>query len=228
MRLITALAFCLGIAGVLKAESIVCDPTIDLGNNASAYIERSAACLGLMIEDRLRRNPDQALKDANRAVELAPERADAYAARAMSHAWRGSLGQAIADATVAIMLEPDNDQWYRERSFYMFQVDDLAGSLADLEQAIVVSPDEMDLYLFRSSTLEELGRTDEAIAGIQEAMMLFPDSAELIRRLGDLYFMTGQDQLALETYQRFNAVASEQSPLVNARLLILERRLSNG
>lgn len=199
-----------------------CDASMDLGNDVAAYIARSTACLELD-----GRNPDQAFADADHAVKLAPDSAEAYAARAWAQLWQRSFGQAIADVTVAITLEPDNPQWYRARSFYMLQVDDVKGSLADIEQAIVLTPDHTDLYLYRSDYLEQLGRTDDAIADMQDVIVLYPDDAALIRRLGDLYFTQDEDRLAFDTYQRFNEITSEPSPLVNARLLILERRLNN-
>jgi tetratricopeptide (TPR) repeat protein len=202
------------------AQAIPCDPSLDLGTDVNAYLERASACLELE-----GRNPEQALADANSALMLAPDNADAYAARAWSHVWQRSFGQAIADATVAITLEPDNDFYYRGRAFAMLQVDDLEGALADMEQAIVLAPNDTDLYLFRSDTLEDLGRMDEAIAKMQQAVSLFPNNAELIQRLGDLYFVTEQDLLAFDTYNRYKEVTEELSPLVNARLLILERRL---
>lgn len=225
MRKILAVLFILLVpisASLTYAQSATCNMTLGSSADADAYIARSTACL-----DIFSRNPDKALADADRAVALAPDRADAYAARAWAHLWQRSFGQAIADTTVAITLEPDNPKWHRARSFYMLQVADVEGSLADIEQAIGLAPDDTDLYLYRSDNLEQLGRTDEAIVSVQEAIALEPDNAELIQRLGDLYFTTGQDQLALETYQRFVETAAELSPSVNARLMILEDRLAN-
>lgn len=62
----------------------------------------------------------------------------------------------------------------------------------------------------------------------EQAAALNPDSAAALLRIDDLHYEAGRDAQALDAYRRYLDVATERSPLVNARILILERRLGEN
>jgi len=216
-------------AGAVFAQDqdITCDTVLTAQDPLSAYTARAAACLqptGLLFE----RNTAQAIADADFVIERDAANAEAFAMRGQARLWQREFGQSIADLTTALILQPQNVDWLTFRAFVMLQVQDRTGAIADFSRALAVEPTNEALWLERSRLHELNGDLKSALADAEQAAALNPNNAAALQRIGDIYYVTGNDQLALEAYRRYLEVAVERSPLVNARILILERRLGNG
>lgn len=83
----------------------------------------------------------EAIDDLNRAIELAPARADAYAFRASAYRRLSSPELAVADADQALALDPDNAEGLLERGhLYRMQGDEVAARAA-WQRLLRVAPD---------------------------------------------------------------------------------------
>lgn len=80
-------------------------------------------------------NPQQALQDLSRAVELAPDEAN-YFQRAATYQMLGQHQLALADLDQVIALKPDDPQGYFARARSRRAVGDTAGANGDHRQAL--------------------------------------------------------------------------------------------
>ncbi|MEZ0227715.1 MAG: tetratricopeptide repeat protein, partial [Planctomycetota bacterium] len=77
-----------------------------------------------------------ALADANRAIELDPKNALAWALRGCCRSNRGDQPSAIADFDQAIALDPKADQAWVNRGIARAKAGEARGALADFDRAI--------------------------------------------------------------------------------------------
>lgn len=210
-----------------QSQPIACDTALTAQDPLSAYMERASACLqpvGIMLE----RNTAQAIADADFVIAQDPSFAAAYAVRAQAKLFSNRIGQGLADLSVALFLEPTNVEWLRWRAELMLLLNDVDGALADISRAIAAEPTSDLLLLERSRIHERNADLASALADAEQALALNPDSAAALLRIGDIHYTAGRDQAALDAYRQYLEVSTERSPLVNARVLILERRLSGN
>ncbi|MFQ3674654.1 MAG: tetratricopeptide repeat protein [Aggregatilineales bacterium] len=210
-----------------QSQPITCDTALTAQDPLSAYVERATACLqpvGIMLE----RNTAQAIADADFVIAQDPSFAVAYAVRGQANLFSNRIGQGLADLSVALFLEPTNVEWLRWRSELMLFLNDVDGALADISRAVAVEPTSELLLLERSRIHERSADLASALADAEQAFALNPDSAAALLRIGDIHYTAGRDQAALDAYRQYLEIAAERSPLVNARVLILERRLSGN
>ena len=81
-------------------------------------------------------NLEQALADLNRAIEIAPNNADAYYNRGKARTELRDPQGAIADYTEAIRLNPELAGAYGNRGLLYAETGDRAAAVADLRQAL--------------------------------------------------------------------------------------------
>ncbi|MHA1113748.1 MAG: tetratricopeptide repeat protein [Alphaproteobacteria bacterium] len=83
----------------------------------------------------------EAIDDLNRAIELAPTRADAHAFRASAYRRVDSLELAVADAKQALALDPDNAEALLERGILHRMRGDEDAALAAWRRLLRTAPD---------------------------------------------------------------------------------------
>jgi tetratricopeptide (TPR) repeat protein len=84
--------------------------------------------------------PDLAIKDYERAMELAPEDATAYFNRGVTYYNKGDNSRAMPDFDEAIRLRPDYAKALTARGELKVSLGDVAGGNADLEAAKALTP----------------------------------------------------------------------------------------
>ena len=147
---------------------------------------------------------NNALKDYNRALELAPDNAGIYYNRGVLFVSqenydsalkdynaalynRGRLfaythdhSAAVADYSEAIRLDP-SAQLYQERGSVYVQQHEYQRALDDENAAIRLDPSIALAYFFRSMAYGGLGAADKASADVKNAVRLDPNLAQFIK-----------------------------------------------
>lgn len=102
---------------------------------------------------------DAAVSNYNRALEINPDNAEAYADRGDVEALRGDEAAAISDYGRALRLNPESADTYSGRAVARELVDDLSGAAMDYSKAIELRPDD-SFYeqLFRELLLRRLNQ----------------------------------------------------------------------
>ncbi len=84
---------------------------------------------------------DEAIEEYNKAIEMAPEDADAYNNRGFAYVQKGELDQAIADFDKAIELDPELAEAYNNRGYAYYLKGEVAKAVSDFEKCIELSND---------------------------------------------------------------------------------------
>lgn len=210
----------IGIANAqLVPEGCVEQPANEI-ESAEFYYTLGRACLGYDSRDA-----ELARRYLDRALELDPAFAEAYAARAEAHFWLRQFGYAISDVTLALHLGAEDGHLLARRAFLFREIGDITSALSDLDKALTAQPDDPTLYLQAADYSLLQDQPEMAIAYLMRGVTNAPDNDALYMRLGDVYYELGERAQALEAYRTYLTLADEQSPVVRARILILERDL---
>jgi lipoprotein NlpI len=84
---------------------------------------------------RAKGDPDHAIADYDKAVQLDSKDKMAYLGRANAHAAKGDFDRAIADYDEGIRLDPKDARAYRQRAVVNLKAGSLTQSLVDLDQS---------------------------------------------------------------------------------------------
>lgn len=104
---------------------------------------------------------DLAMADADKAVELAPGRADVLNSRCWLRAMAArDLPGALADCDAALAQEPEEPAFLHSRAYAHLQAGSLAAAEADLKRAAVLRPDDPDVLFLAG--IVKLRQGDEA------------------------------------------------------------------
>ena len=136
---------------------------------------------------------DEAAKELEEAVRLAPDLAEAHLKLGRAYHEQGSLEEAIATYQRAIELDPEHPGARRNLGTAYGDQGRWKEALAAYEKAVELDPDFGEVYSDLTATYLELDRLPDAIAAGRKAIELVPDYAMAHNNLGLAYFR--QDQL---------------------------------
>jgi tetratricopeptide (TPR) repeat protein len=144
----------------------------------------------------------EALRLAQRAARVTPDKAPVQAALALALDWNDQTLEAIAAARTATQLDPN----YAEGFAY------LAEAYADgqnwpraesvIRTALTLDPNSVDAHRVNGYVLETQGRFGEAISAYQRAVTLAPNVAYLYLVIARNYRALGNFDGAIVQYQR--------------------------
>ncbi len=119
-------------------------------------------------------NPDEALSDANQAIQINPEWAGGYSARALVYDHKRQAGNALSDMNVALRMEPDNQYYLSSRGNYLCETGRREEAIADYTAAIRRDPEWHVPYHNRGTEYLIKGEIDKAILDFNELIRVFP------------------------------------------------------
>ncbi len=163
----------------------------------------------------------QAEAASRKAVELAPESAQAEASLAVAMMLGGSMAEAEKRFEMAVRLDPDLfEAWY----FYArhaFVLGDLERAVRFYEQAIRVRPDDYQSPLLVAQIYDDLGRTEDAralrirgVALVEERLELYPDDARALYMGANGLVALGKKGQGLEWARRARKIAPDEAMLL--------------
>jgi tetratricopeptide (TPR) repeat protein len=158
---------------------------------AEAFYHRATAYLFKYHSDKTNEYLDHAMRDLDRAVDLNPNYAEAFANRAYAHNQKGEYGRAVEDSTRAIRLNPSLVEGFRHRSQAYFHKGEYQRAVDDVDKAIKLKPNDALNYSNRSSAYWHLGMYARAIKDMNEAIKLDPNLAEAFEKRSLAKRMTG-------------------------------------
>ena len=152
-------------------EGIVaaCSEIISRFNDyADAYSTRGWAL-------RERNQPERALSDFNRALDLAPDTAATYSQRGLTYLRLKDVDHAIADYNKAIELSPRSAAFINDRGVAYMDLKDYKRAIVDFDKAIEIDP-SYPLPFNNRARAHSLGAKDHAraIADLDRAIQLNP------------------------------------------------------
>jgi tetratricopeptide (TPR) repeat protein len=115
---------------------------------------------------------EQALADANRAIDVDSDYGPAYAYRGNAHLYLGDPQQAILDCDRAIELDPDYGMSYAIRGYAYSNMSDFERAIEDCSKAIELAPGHWQIYASRGCAYFELGHYEDAISTYGLSLLL--------------------------------------------------------
>jgi TolB-like protein/Tfp pilus assembly protein PilF len=181
----------------------------------------------------------RAVKAYQRAVELDPDYAPAWAGVAVATYWAAEEGEsakaiaagfasARAAADKAVALAPELADGYRARGEMKAQVQfDWSGAEEDLQRALALEPESAEvLSAYAGVVLLPTGRMEEALAFFRKAVALDPLNPRIWGAMGLTLLYHGQPEPGRQALERSLEISPAQSftALNLALSLLLEHR----
>ncbi len=121
--------------------------------------------------------PDNAIADFNKALELDQRSKEAYKGRSTVYRTKGDFDKAIDDAIKLVQLDPSDAAAYLALHLAYAGKDDFENALVSLNEAIRLNPDQSLFYSSRGDIYIAIRDFDNAIKDYDKAIQLKPDYA---------------------------------------------------
>ncbi len=164
--------------------------------------EEAAAFVQRGIVHRQKGDPDRAIVEFSRALQLDPRSAVAFQGRGNAFATKGDYDRAIADYSEALKLDPRLPLAYVNRGLAYVKKRDAARAIADYSEALKIDPRLALAYLNRGSAYARTGEYDRAIVDFTEALKIDPRLPLAYVNRGLAYAKKGVHDRAVADYNR--------------------------
>lgn len=154
---------------------------------------------------RLKRNPGDALIEAEGIIKLAPENANAWCLKGMALSELNRYEEALRSFDKAIRLRPDLAEAWQGRGGCLLSLHKYEEALAALEKA-------PNIYLVcyqRGCALGSLGRYNESMDALQEAIRLNRDDQAVLNDSRSLLEAIGRHREAAKANEETGAIGPD-------------------
>ncbi|MCB1274931.1 MAG: tetratricopeptide repeat protein [Prosthecobacter sp.] len=187
---------------------------------ARGYMGRGRA--RLLLED-----PEGAIADFTRVIDLTPKDSTALNNRAVAYNKVGKRDLALADYTRAIELNPQSATFYFNRAFTWNLVNEPEKALADYGKAIELDPKSDNFYVDRAEVFRGRGEYEKAVADCDKAIELNAKNAFAYFNRASAYNQFGENERALADYDKAVELAPKVAKFHNNRGFFLMNRGDN-
>ena len=182
-------------------------------SNARALVNR-----GILLA-RYKRDYALAIADLGRALELAPDDAEALMARGEAYGDSGDAPRALADLDRAIALRPLNSNTYLLRGIVNGRRGDQESAFADYDKAATLDPGNAEALVNRAAILSTRGDQDGAIVDLDAAIALESHYPAALYNRGFAYFAKRDYNRAIDDYTAAIHADANMSMAYNNRCL---------
>lgn len=168
-----------------------------------------------------------ALADLTRAIELAPDSAEAYILRGEIYFRQRSAKAALSDFERGAELDPSYPRVFYDRGLARLQVGDLAGALADLNKQVELDSQDVWAYIGRADVRRAMGDVPGELTDLNKAVQVDPKSAQAHKDRGALQARLGSLPEAKKDFEQAAALEPD-NPAHKKSLEDIERKLGGG
>jgi tetratricopeptide (TPR) repeat protein len=143
-----------------------------------------------------------AVEQSTKAVQLAPEDADANQRLGVALTAAGKLQEATNSFAKALKLAPNYAVAHQNLGFALVDSGDLAGAAAQFAEAVQLQPTRLDAYAGTGEVLSAQGRSDDAISYYLATLRLEPAFARAYYLLGTEYLKRGDIGGAISNFEQ--------------------------
>ena len=163
------------------------------------------------------------LADLNRAVELAPDDADVWQARALYYLQHGQVEQAVSDWNSLVERDPDNSLMRLGVAEQLIKVAQYDEALKHIDRVLEKQPTTL-AYTLRAQLWTQQEKYDEAVRDLSEAIKLTPDDLGLVLMRARLNHVAGRYDLAQQDVDRVLEQHAGSQRAIELRSAILAAR----
>ena len=147
-------------------------------------------------------NPDLALNDYAKAIELDAQYPNSFLNRGKFYLKQGNLQLAVRDMTQALELDSEFQRAYINRADVYTRLRKFDQAVADYSEAIELAPDLAAAFNNRGLVYGRMGNKQAALEDFAQAVALEPDFGQAYFNRASYYRNLREYQLAIEDYQR--------------------------
>lgn len=170
----------------------------------------------------IQKNYEGAVQLFTQAINLAPERAEAYQGRGDAYIAEGKLQQAVDDFTQAIELDGSKPLFYDSRGALYATLGQHEQAIADFSQALKLNPIIPYAYLYRGVSYYSTGKYERALGDFNIAIYLAPDKPEAYAWRGVTYLALGVNKQQAHADLCRHLQLAGDNPMPNITDLIAE------
>jgi tetratricopeptide (TPR) repeat protein len=168
-----------------------------------------------------------ALADFSKAVELAPDSAEAYVLRGEILFRQKSFKAALADFEKGAGLDSSYPRVFYDRGLARVQVGDLAGALSDLNKQVELDSADVWAYIGRADIRRAMGDVPGELADLNKAVQVDPKCAQAYKDRGALQTKLARLAEAKKDFEQAAAL-EPNNPAHQKDLADIERKLVAG
>jgi tetratricopeptide (TPR) repeat protein len=146
--------------------------------------------------------PEKAIADSTRAIELDAKLWAAWANRGSAYRVLGQYNRAIADCTKAIELDEKHAGAWANRGNSFLQLHEYDKALADCSRSIELDSTDAFTWYTRGNVYQALGDDEKALADCSKAVELNPKNPWTHGNLGDVLLNMNRAQDASAAYRK--------------------------
>ncbi|MDD5370822.1 MAG: tetratricopeptide repeat protein [Anaerolineaceae bacterium] len=198
------------------------DATQNNPDSAELWIKlariQTYSSISLTTDDEILKRRQEALASIDKAIQLAPERSDAYAVRAFVLDWLASsslvmaneeqskqyLNDGEAAATRALQLDEQNVQAMAYKAEILVDQQKWLQAQQTIDQALPRGADDMDVHRINAYVLSSVQEYLPSIEEYKRASELAPKLTFLYIEIGKIYRYLATSGDAAQSKQRFN------------------------
>ncbi|MBI5687185.1 MAG: tetratricopeptide repeat protein [Verrucomicrobia bacterium] len=160
-------------------------------------VQRALQLFQQSVANAQRGKLDEAIKQLDEAIKLAPRFAEARVNRGVLLINRGRADAAIADLTRAIEMGLKTPGVYAQRGLSHALKGDCAAAVADLDVALKAEPNQMQWLGWRANCLRRINRFDDARRDLDRVIAADPKFAGAYDERARVFALKGELMLAL-------------------------------
>ncbi|MCU0548643.1 MAG: trypsin-like peptidase domain-containing protein [Leptolyngbya sp. Prado105] len=164
--------------------------------------------------------PQAALADLTKAIELNPNLMMPYRTRAALLARMGDRAGAMRDFDAVLRLNPDRSDALSSRALMRAKWNDLKGAISDYTEALRLAPQTPSLLFNRGMTHSRLGNYQASVNDFTAGIALQPKDAVAYRERGRSYLGLQQLPNALKDFDRSIALDPNSAVTYDLRCFV--------
>lgn len=168
-----------------------------------------------------------AMADLTKAIELAPDSAEANILRGEIYFRQGSAKAALSDFERGAELDPSYPRVFYDRGLARLQVGDLAGALTDLNKQVELDSADVWAYIGRADIRRAMGDVPGELTDLNKAVQADPKCARAFTDRGALQARLGRLPEAKKDFEQAAALEPD-NPAHKKSLEDIERKLGAG
>ncbi|MEG4282183.1 CHAT domain-containing protein, partial [Microcoleus sp. A006_D1] len=121
---------------------------------------------------------EEAIASYDKALEIKPDKHEAWYNRGIALRNLGKYEEAIASYDKALEIKPDKHEAWNNRGLALYKLGKFEEAIASYDKALEFKPDDHEAWYNRGIALYNLGKFEEAIASYDKALEIKPDFHE--------------------------------------------------
>ena len=144
---------------------------------------------------------EQKLNEANKALSIKPNNANAYNNMGIALQDQGKLEEAVEAYNRALAIKPDYAEAYYNKGIAFQGQNKLEEAIEAYKKVLEIKPDYAVAYNNMGTALQDQGKLEEAIEAHSKALEIKPDYTKAHRNLSFALLSTGRLKQGLEEYE---------------------------